>query len=395
MTKGGCANNANIRLRRTRSAKPDLVRTTLWPLIIVALVLVISGIGCWYTGRSLYFGFASKSWQTVQGQIVQSVDGRWSSSYNGGPDSMYVGTVTYEYEVKGRWLTGNRVSFSPDLRPMLVTPIYPVGGRATIYYDPNVPERSVLIPGGHTSHGWWNIWFCLFPALIALDGCQKLVRLLRVEMSGVGRRTFPIRQPQGMIVRNDDIYADGSVFRLDIPKTRLAYGLYLRFLVFTSGMSLLAWICSEGKISIMTTQIATFIVFVLFVIIHIHVRPRLSVWIEHGEVNLFDVFGNDVKSSGWIWYRASIPIRKINHVLTNEHYMSIEYFDHQARRMAKYTRSSAGLPAGTLPWLAELLVFLKSHPRVATRKSDIPVWKLYGFANSKDFLAAVSKGGGG
>lgn len=236
-----------------------------------------------------------------------------------------MGTVTYEYEVEGRRLTGDRVSFSPDLSPTLVTPVYPVGGRATIYYDANVPQRSVLIPGFHTGGGWFYIWFCMFTALIALDVVIRLARLLLVEMSPADPRAFPLRQPSGLIVRNDDIYADGTVFRLDIPKTRLAYGLYVRFLVFTSGMSLLAWIFSEGRISLMTTQIASFLVLVLFVLIRRNMRPRLSVWIERGEVNLFDVFGSDANSSGWIWYRVSMSMRKIKNVLTNEHYMSIAF----------------------------------------------------------------------
>jgi hypothetical protein len=328
----------------------------------------------------------------VQGRILKSVDGKWARSQNGGPDSMYVGTVTYEYEVEGMLLKGDRVSFSPDLSPMLVTPMYPLGGRTTIYYDANVPERSVLIPGTHTGGGWFSIWFCLFTALIALDVVIRLARLLQVEISPSDTCAFPIRQPSGLIVRNDDIYAAGTVLRLDIPKTRLASGLYVRFLVFTSGMMLLAFIFSEGRISIMTTQIATFIVFVLFVIIHLNVRPRLSVWIEHGEVNLFDVFGCDANSSGWIWYRVSTSLRQIKNVLTNEHYMAIEYLNRRTRRMAKYIRSSAGLPAGTLSWLAALLGFLKSHPRVTARNPDLPIWKLYGFANPNDFLAAVTKG---
>lgn len=327
----------------------------------------------------------------MQGRIVKSVDGKWSRSQDGGPDSRYVGTVTYEYEIEGRRLTGDRVSFSDELIPMLVTQVYPVGAAATIYYDAKEPERAVLIPGPHAGGGWFYIWFCMFTALIALDIAIRLARLLLMETSDTGCYTLPISQPNGLVVRNDDIYAAGTVLRLDIPKSAMAYGLYFRFLVFTSGLSVLALIFSDGRIPMMTTQIAACIVFLIFVVIHMHARPRLSVWMERGEVNLFDVFGSDANSSGWIWYRVSMPVRKIENVLTNQHYMSIEYFNPRKRCMAKYIRSSAGLPEGTLPWLAALLVFLKSHPRQTTRKAEIPVWKLYGFTTPKDFLAAVTK----
>ncbi len=374
-------NNAKKKRKRARSVQTS-PNATFWSLFSLVVLLVLSGLVCWLAARHISFGFNSTSWPTVQGRIVQSIDG--GASLGSGSDGPNPGKVTYEYEADGRVLTGRRVSFAYDWRPIYVERIYPAGASVTIYYDPNKPERSVLIPGNHTSSAGWSILaFALPIALMALDFSLGVAGILLLEKSGPSRRALPIRQPDRLVMSIDDADPDNITLDLAIPKTRIAYGLYLRVLVYTASAMFFVWLMFEGKYSIVTLRSALLIILVLFVLIHRSMRPRLSVWIGRREVGLCDTGRQNMLLT---------PLRGIKKILANERYMSIEYLDRKERSMAKHTRSCAGLPAGTLPWLAALLVFLKSHPRQTTRKTDIPVWRLYGFATPKDFLAAVTKG---
>jgi uncharacterized protein (TIGR03382 family) len=385
---------SNITRRRgAASAKSDAPRNTpILGFFVLLLFVVLGGLGCWYSARPLYFGFASKSWPTVQGRVVQSLDGEWKRSQNGGPGyRSSKPTVTYEYEVEGRTFTGSCISFSSDAVPTHVTGRYPDGGGATVHYDADAPERSVLMPGFHEAFDLWlYFWVSLFTALLTLDRSIQFARRLHMEMS-TSSREVSIKEPRGLIVREDMCYADGTSLRLDFPKTRPSYDLYTRIFVMTMLLLFPAWFCSDGRISFLSIVIASGAVWVVFVFMYVKAAPRMVVLIERKEVTLSEMVGSETANwSCWSWDDACMPIRKIENILSNESNLSMKYFDRSKKRMVTYARTSDGLPPGTLPWLAALLVLLQTRRRVTTSsKRELPVWKLYGFPKLSDFLAAV------
>jgi hypothetical protein len=304
---------------------------------------------------------------------------------------IHSGTVTYEYQVGGRTLTGSCVSFCSEATPQHVTGRYPDGGSATVYYDADAPERSVLIPGFDKEFELWlYLWVSLFAALLTLELTIQFARRLHMEMSASSRQ-FSIKEPRGLIVRDDMCYAHGTCLRLEIPKTRPLYALYTRIFGMTMFVFFPAWFVSEGRISFLSTVIASGAVWVVFVFMNVKSAPRMVVLIERKEVTLFETGGRETaNSSGWIWNQVCMPIRKLDNILSNESNLSMKYFDRSKKRMVRYARTSAGLPPGTIPWLAALLVLLRTRRRVTTSsKRELPVWKLYGFPKLSDFLAAV------
>jgi hypothetical protein len=361
--------------------------TPIWAFVLPFFFLVLGGLGIWYSGRPLYFGFASKSWPTVQGRVVQSVDGERNRS--GSRTS--VATVTYEYEVEGRTLMGSCVNFCSEAVPQHVTKRYPDGGGATVYYDADAPERSVLIPG---SHGEFELvlylWGSLFMAMIMLELSIRYARLLIMERSATGRKAL-IREPDGLIVRDDMCDADDTCLRLEIPKTKPLYAFYTRIFVVIMFVVFTAWFISEGRISFLSTVIASGAVWVVFVFMYVKGAPRMVVLIEREEatleVTLFETIGR-----GWSWGGVCMPIRKIENILSNESDLSIKYYNRHTKpkRMVRYAWTSAGLPVGTIPWLAALLLLLKSRTLTKSKK-NLPVWKIYGFQRPSDLLAAVGK----
>lgn len=96
-------------------------------LAVFGLILSIAG------AIQLRIPLESLRWPYVEGEVEQADN---------------TGT-RYRYEVHGKALWGNRVSFretdgEPGKR-------YPVGSKAKVYYDPARPDRSVLEPGAGLS----------------------------------------------------------------------------------------------------------------------------------------------------------------------------------------------------------------------------------------------------
>lgn len=115
--------------------------------IVILLVGVVIG-----TREALEMR-ASLKWPSTEGQIISSSISE--HTYKRYPDSTntcckYELLVRYRYEVDGMMLEGNRLRVRPDrltARRLVERQQaeYTVGARVKVYYDPEQPDRAVLI----------------------------------------------------------------------------------------------------------------------------------------------------------------------------------------------------------------------------------------------------------
>jgi hypothetical protein len=98
-------------------------------------------------------------WPTVMGAIFESrVQSRTSSSATGtGFDPI----IRYQYRVQRQQYVNNtwqKIGNSPTRHEAQeIVDRYPQGKRTTVYYDPEDPENSLLVPG-NTSETSWVLW---------------------------------------------------------------------------------------------------------------------------------------------------------------------------------------------------------------------------------------------
>ncbi len=127
----------------------------LWCLLLLGPAIVLHAI---YADRR---DQPSLQWPKISGSVVQSRifyhPGRAAFSF-------HTVEVEYVYQVDGRVYSGNRVKlWDPDLHreDILTEPFvaaHPVGSTVDVYYDPQQPERAVLIPGADETGYRFYLW---------------------------------------------------------------------------------------------------------------------------------------------------------------------------------------------------------------------------------------------
>ncbi len=118
--------------------------------LLIAFV-VFFGVLAW---RAWQIRQASPEWPYVEGEMVSTRV--FAQNETGGDRGVstheWYTEVHYRYTVNGQTYTGNRLRafglhhFSRDQAEAELTP-FPVGARVKVYYNPNKPSESVLIPG--------------------------------------------------------------------------------------------------------------------------------------------------------------------------------------------------------------------------------------------------------
>lgn len=96
---------------------------------------------------------ASESWPTSMGTITNS---EVNQSVDDGT-TMYSAEINYQFIVENKSYTGNKISLASggtstsslsEIKKDLQK--YPIGKEVTVYYDPELPNNAVLIPGADT-----------------------------------------------------------------------------------------------------------------------------------------------------------------------------------------------------------------------------------------------------
>ena len=140
---------------------------------IYCFLLIFMAFGLYMFGRSageVIRARASLSWETVEGTVTQSEVK--SKSGGRGSGRTYMQSIHYDYTVDGKQYTGDRYCFVPfyssdSSRARKIVAEYPVGSVVKVYYSPDVPEDSVLIPGPHAGVYFFPA-FCLIFVLVPL-----------------------------------------------------------------------------------------------------------------------------------------------------------------------------------------------------------------------------------
>ena len=122
--------------------------------ILPVVFIVLGGLSVWAAYHTLANGWASESWPSVDGIVIESkLD---SSTQSNGAErestTTYFPHVTYNYTVNGDSFDGYEIAFSgysstdrSEVEAVLAR--YPVNQVVTVYYNPDKPNRSVLEPG--------------------------------------------------------------------------------------------------------------------------------------------------------------------------------------------------------------------------------------------------------
>ena len=146
---------------------------TIFGLVFLAIGLFLFIRGLWQFRTSS----ASKSWPSVEGQIIAATVEKRVDRDEDGTTTRYLPRVVYSYSVDGEQQTGERVrvgatsSYSnyPKAEAKLG---YQAGQKVAVYYNPRKPAKALLEPG--SSRGVWGsliigVGFTLFGA-VALAG---------------------------------------------------------------------------------------------------------------------------------------------------------------------------------------------------------------------------------
>ena len=94
---------------------------------------------------------AAKQWTPVTAKIIESnIEEDNTRTATGKAEYSYIPHITYEYNVSGKIFKNGRIIFGRPYFDFLTAQglrdRYPEGSEAEIYYDPQKPEQSVLLP---------------------------------------------------------------------------------------------------------------------------------------------------------------------------------------------------------------------------------------------------------
>lgn len=127
----------------------------------LGLLFMGVGIGYFYNGLKIRIkAGASKLWPSVQGKIKSSTPDKHGEDDDALNPRMYMAMIQYEYWVAPRHYTNDKLFIGGQLRMGFKKKAeghcqnYPVGAEATVYYDPNNPQDSVLETREVSSGAW-------------------------------------------------------------------------------------------------------------------------------------------------------------------------------------------------------------------------------------------------
>jgi len=153
--------------------KPRSLSTLV--LLLIGSVFTIIGIvaGLVFGKPILDKAKASEQWPQIQGEVIES-ELETSQGENG---TMYSAHVVYRYALDGGDFESDRIWFGGDYSTsnrsemFEVVKKYPAGKAVTVYYSPDKPSESVLMPGAYTSS---YILFAIGMVFLGIGGALLL-----------------------------------------------------------------------------------------------------------------------------------------------------------------------------------------------------------------------------
>lgn len=147
---------------------------------ILVLVLVFAPF---ITIPTLYQAYTSTGWPTTNGRITESKVGWTMVGARGTSRPVAYHHLRYDYEVGGQPYRGTRAQFFSDSGVDKDVARYPSGSEVTVYYSPDNPSKSVLIPGIYTtSPSGWTVP-SIYILLSALSSALALLVVIGIPIS--------------------------------------------------------------------------------------------------------------------------------------------------------------------------------------------------------------------
>jgi hypothetical protein len=121
----------------------------------------------------------SINWTSVNAKVISSEVKRNQGTQYSLTD--YCANVDYSYSVKGKDYSGYTIRFTgwcylSRVRAQRDVDLYPIGEDVLVYFDPDIPEDSVLEPGGRH---WSEIPLILFYLIPGVFGSILILNILR------------------------------------------------------------------------------------------------------------------------------------------------------------------------------------------------------------------------
>lgn len=111
-------------------------------------------------GRRIVLGRASLQWPTVEGTVLDArFDEQTRHDEDGGETTAYSAHLHFQYFVKGRRYLSRHFTYRP-VRSLGQRDAYALlqglhrGKVVTVHYDPQRPERAVVLPGIDSVNQW-------------------------------------------------------------------------------------------------------------------------------------------------------------------------------------------------------------------------------------------------
>ena len=150
---------------------------------IAAVIFIGVGVGMYiFLGDTVLEAYESRSWPTVQGQVVSS---ELRESRNSDNELMYSADVRYTYSVNGQQYENTMITMmdgSTSMRSSVQNTVhkYRAGTTVTVYYKPDDPAFALLEPGFSLGVLLMGSFMVCFPlaGILAFFG----------SLFGVGRR---------------------------------------------------------------------------------------------------------------------------------------------------------------------------------------------------------------
>jgi len=117
--------------------------------VIILSLMILSIVFFVVFFSNAMYQYQQKHWPQTSATILNNeIQAKW---YNRQPKTAmqyYVALREFKYEVDGKVYSQKEFS-SPDVKvnAKILTQKTPIGSEVTIYYDPNNPENSTMVPG--------------------------------------------------------------------------------------------------------------------------------------------------------------------------------------------------------------------------------------------------------
>lgn len=138
-------------------------------------LLAVGGFGCLWNGWITINAINTRSWNTTQGIVYASEIKFTTVNLGTQSNAFYHPEVTYRYQIEGIAYSGNNIYYSDQAflsfeAARRFVDQFPTGRVTTVYYNPDSPAETVLVPGPSPV-----MWMLFGPVILLLVMGQRIV----------------------------------------------------------------------------------------------------------------------------------------------------------------------------------------------------------------------------